>query len=118
MNRLEEIAELYRVGLDLDELGRFADHQEFDGIILGHRGQPYHIEFTTKRGHVVSHAPTEDHLLVFYIPGRLDWEASSSRMIAAGFRHVRAFNPYWDVAGRTFEDPEGYRVVLQNEAWT
>jgi hypothetical protein len=25
-----------------------------------------------------------------------------------------AFNPYWDRSGRTFEDPDGYRVVLQN----
>ncbi len=26
-------------------------------------------------------------------------------------------NPYWDKLGRTFEDPDGYRVVLQNADW-
>jgi len=25
--------------------------------------------------------------------------------------------PYWDAHGRTFEDLDGYRVVLQNAAW-
>ena len=39
------------------------------------------------------------------------------RMLAAGFRSVSSANPYWDVRGRTFEDLDGYRVVLQNSAW-
>jgi hypothetical protein len=116
-NRLDAIAEMYRVGLDFEVLEQFADHQGFDGIILGHGGHPYHIEFTAKRGHGLPDAPSQDNLLVFYIPARHEWEASCARMIAAGFRHVPAFNPYWDVSGRTFEDPDGYRVVLQNEAW-
>lgn len=35
-----------------------------------------------------------------------------------GFPTVPSFNPYWDRQGVTFEDPDGYRVVLQNAAWT
>lgn len=38
-------------------------------------------------------------------------------MVAAGFKQVTSFNPYWDMHGRTFEDNDGYRVVLQNAAW-
>ena len=34
-------------------------------------------------------------------------------MEKAGYRAVKAFNPYWDKNGRTFVDPDGYRVVLQ-----
>jgi len=26
-------------------------------------------------------------------------------------------NPYWDVNGVTFEDPDGWRIVLQNAGW-
>jgi hypothetical protein len=37
-------------------------------------------------------------------------------MLAAGFRAVASFNPYWERRGRTFEDP-GYRTVRQNAAW-
>jgi hypothetical protein len=39
-------------------------------------------------------------------------------MLAAGFRQVTSFNPYWDVRGRTYEDEDGYRIVLQNAEWT
>jgi hypothetical protein len=56
--------------------------------------------------------------LVFYLPNQDEWEASCTRMITAGFQRVPSYNPYWEVQGQTFEDLDGYRVVLQNAAWT
>jgi hypothetical protein len=97
---LAAIAEMYATGLDCTVLAQFEDHNGFDGIILGHPQQPYHLEFTTHRGHHVGKAPTQDHLLVFYLPDRDEWEASCSRMLAAGFQRVPAYNSYWDVQGR------------------
>ena len=38
-------------------------------------------------------------------------------MEEAGYVAVPSLNPYWDRRGRTFEDPDSYRVVLQNAAW-
>jgi hypothetical protein len=58
-----------------------------------------------------------EDLLVFYVPSAAEWRAGCASMLAAGFRHVPAFNPYWDERGRTFEDPDGYRVVLENAEW-
>lgn len=116
-NRLREIAEMYREGLGFATIGQFVDHDGFDGIMLGHPGDPYHLEFTTRRDHLVSGAPSPDHLLVFYVPDAQQWNARCARMAAAGFRVVPSFNPYWDVAGRTFEDLDGYRVVLQHATW-
>jgi len=117
-DNLAAVVSMYVAGLGLSVLAEFADHDGFDGAILGHPQQPYHLEFTSKRGHRVGRAPTQDHLLVFYIPAREAWERSVARMLAAGFRPVSSFNPYWDRQGRTFEDVDGYRVVLQNSAWT
>jgi len=31
---------------------------------------------------------------------------------------VESFNPYWDVHGHTFQDLDGYRVVIQNDEWS
>ena len=98
-------------------LAEFKDHRGFDGVILSHPGQLYHIEFTSQRGHKVGKAPTQDHLLVFYVPNKDEWEAGCAQMKSAGFREVSSYNPYWDLHGRTFEDIDGYRVVLQNAAW-
>jgi len=114
---IEALPPFYRDGLGLDVLYRFADHDGFDGIMLGNQGAPYHFEFTKAHGHVVGRAPTQDNLLVFYLPAVEEWQAAVDRMEAVGFPAVPAFNPYWDQHGRTFEDPDGYRVVIQNAAW-
>jgi hypothetical protein len=108
---------MYARGLGVSVLAEFLDHDGFDGAILGTREDRYHIEFTTRRGQHVGRAPTDEHLLVLYVPERVEWETSCERMIAAGFRGVSSANPYWDIRGRTFEDLDGYRVVLQNSAW-
>jgi catechol 2,3-dioxygenase-like lactoylglutathione lyase family enzyme len=115
---LEAVVTFYRDGLGLDVLYEFRDHEGFDGVMLGRRGTAYHLEFTSRTGHRVGRAPTSDNLLVFYLPDEREWRAAVTRLEQAGHRPVRSFNPYWDKSGRTFEDPDGYRVVLQNESWT
>jgi hypothetical protein len=117
-DHLAAIADMYATGLGFTVLAAFHDHDGFDGIILGRPHQPYHLEFTTQRGHQVGKAPTQDHLLVFYLPNQDEWEASCAQMLAAGFQRVLSYNPYWEAQGQTFEDLDGYRVVLQNAAWT
>lgn len=116
-DNLESIARMYSDGLGFELLGEFVNHRGFDGVILGHPGAPYHLEFTSQHGQRVGAAPTRDHLLVFYIPDRDEWERRCLRIIAAGFRQVQSWNPFWDDAGRTFEDIDGYRVVLQHGKW-
>ncbi|HSQ60240.1 MAG TPA: VOC family protein [Acidobacteriota bacterium] len=117
-DRLDEVVRFYTDGVGLTVLASFEDHDGFDGVMLGVPGAPYHLEFTRRRGHSAGRAPTEDNLLVFYLSDEGEWRAAVSRMTAAGHPPVPSFNPYWDRAGRTFEDPDGYRVVLQNAEWT
>jgi catechol 2,3-dioxygenase-like lactoylglutathione lyase family enzyme len=114
---LDPLLKFYRDGLGFSLLYRFEDHDGFDGIMLGQEGAPYHFEFTRTRGHAAGRAPTMDNLVVFYLPDASAWRAAVARMRAAGFAPVASFNPYWDRQGVTFEDPDGYRVVLQNAAW-
>src|SRR5574341_334843 len=116
-DHLEQVVRFYTEGLGLTVVGSFEDHEGFDGVMLGVPGAHYHLEFTRKRGHSAGRAPTEDHLLVFYLPDRAEWQAAVDRMQAAGYQAVTSFNPYWDRDGLTYEDPDGYRVVLENAAW-
>jgi hypothetical protein len=109
---------MYERGLGLSVLAEFTDHDGFDGVVLGYPDSAVHLEFTTRRGHPVASAPTDEHLLVFYIPDRDEWASGCARLIAAGFRRVASGNPYWDREGSTFKDVDGYRVVLQNAAWS
>ena len=82
-DKLAEVEEFYASHLGLPVLYRFVDHDGFDGVMLGLPGGQYHLEFTVER--------------------------------LAGFGHVPvdADNPYWVSTGAlTFEDPDGWRIVL------
>ncbi|MCB1184771.1 VOC family protein [bacterium] len=116
-DRMAEVVAFYRDGLGFTVLGEFSDHEGFDGVMLGHPGAGYHLEFTACRGHVAGRAPTADNLLVLYLPDAGVWAEALAHMAAQGYDPVPSFNPYWDREGRTFEDPDGYRVVLQHGMW-
>ena len=103
----------YCTAFDLEELARFADHEGFDGVIIGKRGAGYQLEFTRCRHHEIVPASTPEDLLVFYVPNADECASSRARILRAGFRVTPSFNPYWDRNGATFEDDDGYRVVLQ-----
>jgi hypothetical protein len=116
-DNLAALIPFYRDGLGLDILYQFEDHNGFDGVMMGKPGAPYHLEFTRADGHVAGRAPTKDNLLIFYLPNLSEWQSAVARMQSAGFAAVPSFNPYWDDNGRTFEDADGYRVVIQQTSW-
>jgi hypothetical protein len=115
-NNIEALLPFYQHGLGFDIVGEFADHEGFDGVMLSLRSAGYHLEFTRAVGHDAGRAPTHDNLLVFYLPDTSTFSEAVSRMERNGFPAVASFNPYWDRCGKTFEDPDGYRVVLANMA--
>ena len=114
---LNRAVTMYMRGLGLTEIGRFENHDGFDGVMLDKAGLGFHFEFTHCRTNPVAPSPTPEDLVVFYVPSAEAWETRCAAMLSAGFREVESFNPYWKQRGRTFEDPDGYRVVIQRGSW-
>jgi len=114
---LAQVIEFYRDGLGFELLAEFRDHEGFDGVIIGHKAAAYHLAFAQKAGYTAGRAPTEDNLLVFYLPEPGEWERGVRRLEQLGYKPVKSSNPFWDYKGKTFEDPDGYRVVLQQASW-
>ncbi len=116
-DQLDSVLKFYRDGLGFEVISSFQDHSGYDGVMLGQEGAGYHLEFTQHQHERAGRAPTQENLLVFYLPDRVDWHTLIERLAALGHTPVASANPYWDVDGVTFEDPDGYRVVLQNASW-
>jgi catechol 2,3-dioxygenase-like lactoylglutathione lyase family enzyme len=108
---------LYTAGLGWQLISRFDEHDGFSGVMLGDPALPWHLELTVCHMHPVAPQPTADDLLVFYLPDHAEWLARCARMQAAGFRPTETLNPWWQRAGRSFADPDGYLFVLQNGPW-
>lgn len=107
---------MYCQGLGLHVVGRFENHDGFDGVMLGQSVRlPFRVYLLSHRSNR-SAADAED-LVVCYFPTIGEWEQACANMLAAGFTPVISHNPYWDIRGRTYQDADGYRIVLENAAW-
>ena len=113
-NHLEEITKMYVEGLGFEVIGGFDGHGDFSGRMVGHPKHHYHLEFTSHTTEKAGRAPSLENLLVFYIPDDSEYKQAIERINQSGFKKVKSFNPYWEGGAQTFEDLDGYRVVLNN----
>jgi catechol 2,3-dioxygenase-like lactoylglutathione lyase family enzyme len=115
-SQLPELIEFYCDGLGLDRIDGFRNHQGFSGVMIGLPGTDLHMEFTSHKDELeelVGQAPTQDNLLVFYLPDSATCDRIADRMAAAGHLTVEPVNPYWaDAKALTYQDPDGWRVVV------
>lgn len=111
-DKLDEITKMYTEGLGFEVIGAFDDHEGFSGRMVGHSKHHYHLEFTTHPKEKAGRAPSPEHLLIFYLPDEKDYQNALHRLKRSQFKQVTAFNPYWDTHGTTFEDLDGYRLVI------
>jgi catechol 2,3-dioxygenase-like lactoylglutathione lyase family enzyme len=110
-SRLEELVLFYRDGLGLTELGRFQDHDGYDGVFLDLPGTNAHLEFTTG-GAQSPPVPHEETLLVLYLA---DEQAVTETCKRTGVVPSVPANPYWRRNGVTVLDPDGFGVVLVSD---
>ena len=77
-----------------------------------------HLEFTSHSDGSPGAAPSRDNLLVLYFPDRERRDEVAAQLDALGGAPVAAENPFWELIGAlTFEDPDGWRVVLVPSPW-
>ena len=108
---LNRIIDFYGRILGLKVLGEFKNHDNYDGVFLGMPGAAWHLEFTVSDSAPV-HTPDEDDLLIFYASSLDEFAAIKKRFVINRVKHVTPKNPYWAKNGITFEDPDGYRIVI------
>lgn len=109
--RLDQLVAFYRDGIGLPEIGGFRDHDGYDGVFLDLPGTGAHLELTAGGGHGAP-APHPESMLVLYLGDERAVRAVADRLDA---EPVEPDNPYWAEHGLTFEDPDGFRVVLVPE---
>ncbi len=113
-DQLAEIERFYVEGVGLKKIGEFKGHRGYTGIMIGLPDAAYHLEFTEHVDGSPCPAPTDDNLLVFYIPDAWQIQAIQSRLADMGYPEVSPENKYWEEKGVTIADPDGWRIVLMN----
>lgn len=113
-NNLTEVVKFYQEALGLEVLGKFEDHLGYDGVMLGMPDKTYHLEFTQHVDKAPLPGPTKEHLLVFYYNSTDEYGKANERIQKTGVLPVEPENPYWKGKSETYEDPDGWRVILFN----
>jgi len=113
-DKMTDILRFYQEGIGLEKIGTFSDHEGYSGVMLQLPDSSCHLEFTEHLEGSPCPAPTKDNLLVFYIPDANNRDKLVDHMQKLGYHPVTPENPYWQEKGITFEDPDGWRVVLMN----
>ena len=111
--RLDEVVRFYRDGIGLNEIGSFRDHDGYEGVFLEVPGTGAHLELTAGGSHGAP-MPHPESLLVLYLGNAEAVRAVATRL---GVDPIAPANPYWAEHGTTFQDPDGFRVVLVPERW-
>jgi catechol 2,3-dioxygenase-like lactoylglutathione lyase family enzyme len=96
----------------LQHLGGFDGHDGYSGAFVGVQGADWHVEFTSGPNGSPTPTPTDEDLLVLYLPAE-QVGTTATRLRAAGSTAVGHENPYWAAVGAiVFRDPDRYLLVL------
>ena len=107
-NNLEKLKDFYILVLGLDLLGKFENHNDYNGIFLGKENENWHLEFT-QTYEIVHHSFNEDDILVFYPNSKNDYEEILGKIRNSNTNFIKPKNPYWNENGKMILDPDGFR---------
>ena len=110
---LERSTIFYRDVLGLRVLASFEGHSGYDGVFFA---LPGGAELELTHGPSGPVPSSDEDLLVLYARDDADFRSVVERLTSAGAERLEAPNPYWNVWGATFLDPDGYRIVIATSA--
>ena len=96
--RLDALVRFYRDGLGLSEVGRFEDHDGYEGVFLEVPETGAHLELTAGGAHGAP-IPHPESLVVLYLGDHNAVRAIAARLAVDP---VAPANPYWAEHGLTF----------------
>ncbi|MFP9114374.1 VOC family protein [Flavobacterium sp. RHBU_3] len=109
-DNLKKIAAFYSGLPEMAVLGSFEGHDGYDGIFIGKPGESWHLEFTQST-EPAQHSPDDDDLLVFYYEEETPYR-EALRYLDTTTPRIPAKNPYWNVNGVCYKDPDGFGLVV------
>ena len=112
-NDLDKIKTFYTTVLGFEVLGSFENHDSYDGFFLGKPNLDWHLEFKTSN-ETIEFNYNEDDILVFYPNTILEYNNLIENILSNTIQLITSKNPYWNLNGKMFLDPDGYHIVISN----
>ncbi len=111
--KIESLIYFYTSVLNFEILGKFENHDGYDGVFLGIEGQNWHLEFTQNTEKPLSQFD-EDDALVFYPETTEKFDEILENLKKFEVPILQPKNPYWQENGICFEDCDHYKIIVSN----
>ena len=108
---LQEIEKFYTEIVGLEKIGSFENHNNYDGLFLGHKNSNWHLEFTTSTNKPNSKFDQDD-ILVFYLNSEIELAQIKKTIKQKNINLEVPKNPYWSENGIMISDPDRFKVVF------
>ena len=112
--KIESLIYFYTSVLNFEILGKFENHDGYDGVFLGIKGENWHLEFT-ENGEKQLSVFDEDDVLVFYPKTKESYDAILENLKKFEVPLLEPKNPYWRDKGVCFEDCDHYKIIISKE---
>ena len=112
-NDLEKVTSFYTSILNLELLGYFKNHHNYNGVFIGRKNSDWHLEFTASEEQT-NHHFDEDDILVFYPLNESEYADILQKISEHNITIHSSKNPYWNVNGIMIKDPDGYNIIVSN----
>lgn len=108
---LNKIEKFYTEIVGLEKLGSFENHNNYNGLFLGHNNSNWHLEFTTSPEKPKSKFD-EDDILVFYVNSETEFKRIKKILNQKKIKLEIPKNPYWAENGIMISDPDNFKVIF------
>jgi len=112
-NKIKKITDFYINILNLEILGSFTNHDNYDGVFIGKGKLDWHLEFTTS-DELAEHQFDDDDILVFYPTTRNLYDDIVENINTHKIKTYKAKNPFWNENGILIRDPDGYNIIVSD----
>ncbi len=112
-NDLNKVKLFYTEILQLEILGGFENHNDYDGTFIGKPNMDWHLEFT-QSDEIAEFNFNEDDVLVFYPETLVEYDLLIENITKNNINFIESKNPYWNENGKMILDPDDYHVIISN----
>ncbi len=109
--KLESLIYFYTAIFNFEILGKFENHDGYNGVFLGRKGERWHLEFT-ENDELPKHTFDEDDALVFYPESQKEYDDILNNLEKYEVPILSPKNSYWQENGICFEDCEHYPIIV------
>lgn len=110
-HNLGSVIDFYTKIIGLEIIGKFNNHDGYDGVFLGKKSCSWHLEFTTS-ANGAHHLFDPDDLLVFYPSTTNEYDFIINSIASNSIEIHVPTNPYWQKNGILVHDPDGYGIII------